>query len=105
MENSMNVMQKVAEAAKKAGAMYPEAVAEYLKDRVAVVETQAGPQIVVRNGLECESLDGVFARMQVTENVGAMFNGGKFDVRTMDHELYSAIRKHNPELFGLRKKR
>jgi len=102
---SVDVMQKATEAAKKVGAAYPEAVAEYLMDRLTVVDTMAGPQVVVRSGLECESLDGVMARMQVTENVGALFHAGKLDVRNLDHDLFLAIRKHNPELLGLRPNR
>jgi hypothetical protein len=103
--SDVNVMQKAAEAAKKVGAVCPEAVAEYLKDRLSIVDTAAGPQIVVNNGLVVEPIEAVMARLQVTEGVGALFNGGKPDIRTMSHELYAAIRKHNPELLGLRPNR
>jgi len=103
--NVVDAFQMASEAARKAGAAYPEATAEYLRDRLTVVDTVSGPQVVVRSGLECESLDGVFARMKVTENVGSLFNGGKPDVRTMDHELFRAFRKHAPEVLGLRKNR
>jgi hypothetical protein len=102
---SVDVMEKATEAAKKAGAVCPEGVAEYLKDNLTVVNTVAGPQVAVRNGLDVESLDGVFARMRVTENVAALFHGGKPNVRNMDLDLYRVIRKHKPELLGLGRKR
>jgi hypothetical protein len=102
---SVDVMQVAAEAAQKLGAVCPEGVAEYLKDKLTVVNTAAGPQVVVRNGLEVESLDGVLARMQVTDNVAALFHGGKLDLRKLDHDLFRVIRAHRPEWLGLRKKR
>ena len=97
----VNVIEKVTEAAKKAGAIYPEAVAEYLKDNLVTVDSLSGPQVLVRTGLECEPLDFVMSRMKVTENVGALFNGGALNVRTLDHDLYRAIRKHAPTLVKL----
>lgn len=102
---NVNVLEKATEAAKKAGAVCPEGVAEYLKDKLTVVDTMAGPQVVVKNGLEVESLDGVMARLQVTENVGALFHGGDVDVRNLDHDLFLVLRKHRPELLGLRHNR
>ena len=42
--------------------------------------------------------------LKESENVGPLFDA-KLNVKTMDHELYVAIRKRNPELLGLRKKR
>ena len=102
---NVNVFEKATEAARNAGAVCPEAVAEYLNGSLTTVDTAAGPQVVVRNGLEVEPLDFVMSRLKITENVGALFNGGKPNVRTMSHDLYCAIRKHNPELLGLRPNR
>ena len=101
----VDVFQKATEAAKKAGGAYPEAVAEYIQDRLSVVASLAGPTVMARNGLERESLDATMARLKVTENVGPLFNGGDVDVRTLDVDLYQALRKHNPEVLGLRRKR
>ena len=67
----VNVFEKATEAAKKAGAAYPEAVAEYIQDRLAVVDSLAGPTVMARNGLERESLDAAMARLKVTEKVSA----------------------------------
>jgi len=102
---SIDVMATVIEAAKKVGAVCPEGVADYLKDKLTIVDTVAGPQVVVKNGLDVESLDGVLARMQVTDNVAALIHGGKVDVRKMDMDLYQVIRKHRPEWVGLRRGR
>lgn len=102
---NLDAFEKATEAAQKAGAACPEAVAEYLKDKMTVVSTMAGSQVMVRNGLEVETLDAAMARLQATEDVGALFHGGKVDVRTMSHDLFCAIRRHNPELVGLRKTR
>ena len=101
---SVDVFQKATEAARNAGAPYPEVVAEYIKGRLSVVDSLAGPQVMVRNGLECEPLSVAMLRLKESENVGPLFNA-KLDVKTMDHDLYVAIRKRNPELLGLRKKR
>lgn len=102
---SIDVMATVIEAAKKVGAECPEGVADYLKDKLTVVDTVAGPKVAVKNGLDVESLDGVLARMQVTDNVAALIHGGKLDVRNLDLDLYQVIRKHRPEWLGLRRKR
>ncbi len=96
------LFEKATEAARKAGAFYPKAVAEFLKDRLVEVETAAGPTVMASNGLGFEPLEFVMAQLQTTKNVGALFTGDKLDVRTLEHELYRAIRKHNPELLGLR---
>lgn len=104
-QTDVDALKEATEAARDAGAVCPEGVAEYLKNRLAVVDSVSGPQVVVKNGLAVEPLDGVFARMQVTEGVAALFHGGKVDVRNLSHDLYRAIRKHKPELIGLRKKR
>jgi hypothetical protein len=101
---TVNVIEEATEAARKAGAVCPEGVAEFLGDRLTVVDTVSGPQVVVRSGLEVESLDGVFARMRVTEGVAALFHGGAVDVQNLDHDLYLMIRKHKPELLGLRRR-
>lgn len=104
-ETDVNVMEKAAEAAKNVGACCPEGVAEFLRDKLTIVESVSGPQVVVRNGSQVKPLDCVLSRMQVTENVAALFHGGAVDVRNLDPDLYRAIRKHQPELLGLRKKR
>jgi len=99
---SVNVMAKAAEAAQKAGAAYPEAVAEFIKDKLTIAESVVGPQVVVQNGLEVEPLDAAMARLKATEKVGVLFHGGKLNTHNLDHELYLAIRAHAPELVGLR---
>ena len=102
---SIDAMATVIEAAKKIGAECPEGIADFLKNKLTVVDTVAGPQVVVKNGLQVESLDGVLARMQVTENVAALIHGGKVDVRKLDMDLFQVIRRHRPEWLGLRRKR
>jgi hypothetical protein len=102
---NVNVLEKTVEAAKKAGSVYPEALAEFLKDDLSVVDTIGGPQVFVRNGLECESLDAAMARLKTTEEVGVLFTDGKVDVRKIGVGMFQALRKHNPEVLGLRTKR
>ena len=48
-------------------------------------------------------MDAAMARLKETEEVGPLFTDGKVDVRTIGVDLYQAVRKHNPELLGLRK--
>ena len=103
-EKSVDVFQKATEAARNAGAAYPEIVAEYILPRLSVVESLGGPQVMARNGLEPETLSVTMQRLKESENVGPLFDA-KLNVKTMDHELYLAVRKHNPELLGLRSKR
>ena len=100
----VDVFQKAAEAARNAGAAYPEIVAEYILPRLSVVESLGGPQVMSRNGWEPETLGVTMMRLKESQNVGPLFDA-KLNVKTMDHELYVAIRKHKPELLGLRKKR
>jgi len=101
---TVNPMEVATEAAKKAGAVCPEGVADFLKDKLSVVETAAGPTVMVKNGLGFEPLDFVMTRMQITEGVGALFNGGTVNVKNLDHDTYLVLRKHRPEIFGLRRK-
>jgi hypothetical protein len=102
---TIDVTAKATEVARKAGAIYPEAIAEYIRNDLAVVDSAAGPQVVFRNGIGYEPLDFVMSRLKITENVGALFHGGKLDIKNLSHDLYRAIRQHNPELIGLRHKR
>ena len=103
MQKSM-FFRRRPEAARNAGAAYPEIVAEYILPRLSVVESLGGPQVMSRNGLEPETLSVTMQRLKESEIVGPVFDA-KLNVKTMDHELYVAIRKHNPEVLGLRKKR
>jgi len=101
---TVNPMEVATEAAKKAGAVCPEGVADFLKDKLSVVETAAGPTVMVRSDQGFEPLDFVMTRMQITEGVGALFHGGTVDVTKLDHDTYLVLRKHRPEIFGLRRR-
>ncbi|MEN6407193.1 MAG: hypothetical protein ABFC77_12060 [Thermoguttaceae bacterium] len=100
-----NVFEKTVEAAKQAGATYPKAVAELIRDKLSVENSLAGQQVFVRNGLCRESLGVAIDRLKQSEKAKPLFGDGKVNVRLLDVGEYIAIRKHNPELFGLRKKR
>ncbi|NLE37627.1 MAG: hypothetical protein GX621_06335 [Pirellulaceae bacterium] len=101
----IDVFDKTVEVAKNAGSPFPEAVAQYLADSVSVVESMAGPQIFVWNGTEREPLSVAMARLKESEDIGPLFTDGKVNVRTMSYDAFRAVRRHNPELVGLRKKR
>jgi len=101
---SVDVFQKATEAARSAGAAYPEIIAEVILPRLSVVESLGGPQVMARNGLECEPLNIAMLRLKQSEDVGPLFDA-KLNVKTMDHDLFLAVRRHNPELLGLRKNR
>jgi len=102
---SVDVVEKATEAAKKAGAAFPEAIGEFIKDQLTVVNSMVGPQVMASTGLDYESLDAAMARLKQEEPLAPLFTGEKLDPRTMSHELYLAVRKHNPEVFGLRRGR
>lgn len=101
----IDVFDKVVEAAKDAGSPFPESVAQYLADSVSVVKSMAGPQIFVWNGTEREPLSVTIARLKESKDIGPLFTDGKVNVRTMSYDAFRAVRRHNPELIGLRKKR
>ncbi len=101
----VDAMDKATEAALKAGAAFPEAVAEYIQDKLTTVRTMAGPQVFVQNGMEVESLDVAMARLKATENVSVLFTGDKPNVKTLQQGLYEVIRKHAPTLVNLRAKK
>lgn len=101
---TVNVFEKATEAARSAGAACPEIIAEYILPRLSVMDTAGGQQVMARNGLEPESLSVTMQRLKESANVGPLFNA-KLDLKAMDQDLYLAVRKHAPEMLGLRKKR
>ncbi len=103
--NSASVFDKVVEAAKGAGSPFPESVAQFLMDDLSVVDTLAGPQVYVWNGKEREPLSVTMARLKESKDIGPLFGDGKLDKRNMSYDAFRAVRRHNPELVGLRKKR
>jgi hypothetical protein len=106
MTNSeVNVVEKATEAAKRAGAAYPEAIGEYIQDQLTVVNSMVGPVVMAKNGFEVVLLDAAMVRLKEDENLGPLFTGEPLNVKTMSHDLYLAVRKHNPEVFNLRRRR
>ena len=98
----VDAIDKATEAALKAGAAFPEAVAEYVQDKLTTVNIMAGPQVFVQNGMEVESLDVAMARLKATDNVSVLFTGDKPNFKTLEQGLYEVIRKHAPTLVNLR---
>jgi hypothetical protein len=103
--NDVSVFDKVVAAAKDAGSQFPESVAQFLMDDLSVMDSLAGPQVFVWNGKEREPLSVTMARLKESKDIGPLFTDGKLDKRNMSYDAFRAVRQHNPELVGLRKKR
>jgi hypothetical protein len=101
----VDVFQKATEAARNAGSPFPESVAEFLRDKLSLEDSLPGPTVMVRNGMERESLEVTMSRLKESKNIGPLFTDGKLDVKTMGHDVFLAVRRHNPELLGLGRKR
>ncbi|MGD0652740.1 MAG: hypothetical protein ABSA16_00205 [Thermoguttaceae bacterium] len=93
--------QEAVKEAQKAGAAYPEVVAEYLRSDLRTVDSMARPVVVVRSDLDYEPLSSVIARMKVDPKLGVIVNGGQPDWETIDTRTYRAFRKAAPEVVGL----
>jgi len=97
------LMDAAVKAARDGGACCPKTVAEILSDRL--YSEQHGLTTCVYAHFQGETLpiDAAVAKMRETPRLGRLFSpSGKFDFDQMTHPEYLAIRKTNPELFGLR---
>jgi hypothetical protein len=103
--NDASMFDKVVAAAKDAGSPFPESVAQYLMDDLSVVDSLAGPQLFVWNDTEREPLSVAMNRLKESADIGPLFTDGKLNLRKMSYDAFHAVRRHNPELVGLRKKR
>jgi len=87
------------------GVAHPAAVAEILRpfDQATV----AGPMPFAIVGGEIMPLASAVTKLRdEAPEIGALFDAkAKLDLRAMTPERYIAIRKHSPELLGLRPKR
>jgi len=102
--DDQSVFQAAFEAATKAGCARPDVVAEYLRPDLTLENTQGGPVVFARNGMELEPLPAVFARLAVDPELGPAINGGQPDPKTIGPRAYRAYRKYAPEVFGLRER-
>lgn len=106
MQNeNVNAFDATVAAAKSAGSPFPESVAECLMNRVSIQDSLSGQQVFVWNGNDQEPLSVAMTRLKCSDDIGPLFTDGKLDVRKLSVDAYQAVRRRNPELLGLRKKR
>jgi hypothetical protein len=97
------VMEAVVKAARDGGASYPKAVAEILRPSLYVEQQGATPCIYATWEGQSLPVEAAVAKMRETPRHRPLFTpGGKPDVRELTPTEYRAIRRKNPELFGMR---
>ena len=96
------LMEAAVKAARDAGACCPKAVAEILRDRLHGEQRGLTTCVYAHYDGETLPIDAAVAKMQATPRLGRIFSPHKkFDIKEMTQPEYRAIRKVNPELFGL----
>ena len=89
-------------AARDAGACCPQSVAEILRDRLYGEQRGLATQVYAYFDGETLPIDAAVAKMAATPRLGRIFSQDKtFDYKQMTQPEYRAIRRVNPELFGL----
>jgi len=97
------LMDAAAKAATNAGACCPKAVAEILRDRLYSEQRGLTTHVFAHFDGETLLLDAAVAKMAATPRLGRIFSQDKtFDYKKMTQAEYQAIRRVNPEVFGLR---
>ncbi len=90
-------------AARDAGACCPASVAEILRDRLYAEQRGATTHVYAHFQGETLPIDAAVAKMRETPRLGRLFSpDGTFDFGEMTQPEYRAIRRVQPELFGLR---
>ena len=96
------VMEAVVKAARDGGASYPKAVAEILRPTLYVEQKGATPCIYATCEGQSLPVEATVAKMRETARLRPLFTpGGRPNVRELTPTEYRAIRKTNPELFGM----
>jgi hypothetical protein len=98
-----DVMQKVIQAATNGGACCPAAVAEILRPGLSTEQRGAVTYVYANCQGQILPVEAAVARLREIPRLARLFSpDGKLDLREMSQPEYRAIRKANPELFGLR---
>lgn len=97
------LMDAAVKAARDASACCPHSVAEILRDRLHGEQRGVTTHVFAYFDGETLPIDAAVAKMAATPRLGRIFSQDKsFDLYQMTQPEYRAIRKVNPELFGLR---
>lgn len=96
------LMDAALKAAQDAGACCPASVAEILRDRLHGEQRGITTHVYAHFDGETLPVDAAVAKMAATPRLGRIFSQDKsFDLHEMTQPEYRAIRRVNPELFGL----
>ena len=99
---SPEVMEKTIQVAKDGRSCCPEAVAEILRPNLSTEQRGAVTYVYVNCQGQMLPLEAAVARLRETPRLARLFSpDGKLDVRQMPPDEFRAIRRTNPELFGL----
>ena len=98
------LMEEAVKAAREGGACLPAAVAEILHDRLYSEQRGAKTYVYANSPEGTIPIEIAVAKLRETPRLARLFSPeGKLDLKEMPQGEYIAIRKTNPELFGLRK--
>jgi hypothetical protein len=96
------VMEQSLQAAKDAGACCPEAVAEILAPNLHIEQTMAGPVVFCNTENGVVPLATAIAKLRQNPTIKGLFErGAGLDLHHLTTPHFRAIRRYNPELFGL----
>ena len=102
MSSSFDPVEKTIQAARDGGACCPEAVAELLRPKLVTEQRGATTCVYAHTPEGTVPVEAAIARLRETPRLARLFSpDGKLDLRDMPHEEFLAIRKTNPEIFGL----
>ena len=98
------LMEAAVKAARENGACLPAAVAEILRDRLYSEQRGAKTYVYANSPEGTIPIEAVVTKLRETPRLARLFSPeGKLDLKEMPQGEYIAIRRANPELFGLRK--
>ena len=98
------LMEEAVKAAREGGACLPQAVAEILRDRLYSEQRGAKTYVYANSPEGTIPIEAAVTKLRETPRLARLFSPeGKLDLKEMPQGEYIAIRRANPELFGLRK--
>lgn len=102
-ESQNHVMEVALKAASEGGSCCPKAVAEILRPDLYAEQRGATTYVYWSSPEGTLPIEAAVAKLRETPRLARLFSrDGKLDLKGMTPPEYRAIRKVNPELFGLR---
>jgi hypothetical protein len=97
------LMEAAVKAATDVGAVYPDAVAEILREHLYSAQRGATTYVYCNSREGTLPIEAAVAKLREMPRLSRLFSpDGKLDLKEISQPEYLAIRKTHPELFGLR---